>query len=906
MLLDRFRRPRWRHPDPEIRRQAVQRLSVDDAEEREILRALAMDDPAPGVRAVAVKRLGELPLLRERLQADPDANVRESARARYRQCLASGCGGGDLQARLTELAQCADAQVLAHLARSGREEPVRAAALERVQDAAVLAECAINDPVARLRQRAVERISDVDVLAGLAEAMRRRDTRLARVARERWQRLAAERARGDRDRDRASDLLRRLEALTGRGEHARAELLRLENLRRGLATLPADLAAELDQRLDAARRRLDDATDRARTEGARVAELVNRLDDGVVTPEAALPELETLLPGIADASGEVTERARRWLDAGRRLEAAWSALHAAEAAADAGALARALDEVDWPQNLTEPAALARARARLAELEVALPDAPPAAPTPAPGGSPPPARQAQPAALDEALSAIEADLDRGRFRSARQRLARTRRRIGENAALPRRLARRLAAASARIAEWRDWRQFAVEPKQESLCEAMEALAADAAPAAAERVARVRSLQAEWKATGGSDSAASRALWERFSAAADQALEPCREWLQREAAERQANAEARAQIRNQLTRFLTDADVEAIATAELVRIRATARSEWLSRHPVDDEDTGRIAAEFEAAMDRLTAIIEHRREAARGGREALVAQLEALLEWGDVDAAVAEAKRLQGEWQRGEQAHPRVERALWRRLRAASDALFARRAKRRGAERSEAQTRIAEAEACCEALEALVETAQAHDAGVPGGELRRVRERFAAIPLPQTRAGHGVRRRFERAARSVEECIQADRQRQWRQRVEALRELEVLCAARERGEAVAPPEWPDYLPGTVVDALKHRWAEAEAGRPVTATPQQQCRDWILRLEILAGIDSPAEDRERRLACQVERLAEGIGAGGREAPRAEAWRLAAAVLAAPLPVPELAQRFWSALTEVVARPG
>jgi hypothetical protein len=119
-------------------------------------------------------------------------------------------------------------------------------------------------------------------------------------------------------------------------------------------------------------------------------------------------------------------------------------------------------------------------------------------------------------------------------------------------------------------------------------------------------------------------------------------------------------------------------------------------------------------------------------------------------------------------------------------------------------------------------------------------------------------------------------------------------------------VAPPEWPDYLPGTLVDALNRRWAEAEAGRPVAATPQQRCRDWILRLEILAGVDSPAEDRERRLACQVERLAEGIGSGGREAPRAEAWRLAAAVLSAPLPTPELARRFWSALAEVVARPG
>lgn len=906
MLLDRFRRPRWRHPDPEVRRQAVQRLSAGDSEGQATLRSLALDDPAPGVRAIAVKRLGELALLRDRLESDPDANVRESARARYRQCLANGSGSGDLQARLGELEHCGDAQVLAHLARSGREEALRAAALERMQDAAVLADCAINDPVARLRQRAVERITDVRILADLAETARRRDSRVARLARERYERFAAEQARGDRDREAALKLLARLDELTGADSHARAELLRLENRRRVLSALTPELATELDARLAERHERLTTAAARADDESERAAVLVRRLEQGELPPEDALPELRDLLQDATNTAPAPFARARQWLAAADRLSAAGTELESAVSAADATALRHALRSIAWPGELPLPPGLARAEDALARFD----EQPAGANAALEREEQGPVQEAEslpaPATdeLERALAEIESDLDRGRFRSARRRLARTRKAMDGNRAVPRSLARRLATASARVAEWRDWRQFAVEPKQQALCEAMEALREDAALAPARRVARIRALQADWKATGGSDSAASRALWQRFSAAAEQALEPCREWLEREAAERRANAEERERIRDQLADFLAAGNIDAIATAELVRIRRTARSEWLSRQPVNDDEIAAAARQFEASMDRLTAIIDARRDAARSQREAIVTALEALLDREDVEGAAAEAKRLQGEWQCGEQAHPKLERVLWKRLRAASDALFARRSEQREAARGRARARLGEAEACCEGLERIAADPEARTAEALTEDLCRARERFTAAALPEDRAGRGVRHRFERAVQAVEQRADEARQRQWRERVELMRALEAACAARERGDAVAAaPEWPPYLPGAVAEALQARWEAAAADRPMPAAEPEQTRDLVVRLEILGAVDSPPEDRERRLACQVDRLAEGIGAGSREAPRAEAWRLAASALSAPFADAALAERFWRGLAAVIA---
>src|SRR5262249_56760736 len=62
-------RPRWRHPDPAVRAEAVRELPAD---QQERLGSVASGDPDAHVRRIAIKRLREVTLL-ERIAAGANA-----------------------------------------------------------------------------------------------------------------------------------------------------------------------------------------------------------------------------------------------------------------------------------------------------------------------------------------------------------------------------------------------------------------------------------------------------------------------------------------------------------------------------------------------------------------------------------------------------------------------------------------------------------------------------------------------------------------------------------------------------------------------------------------------------------------------------------------------------------------
>ena len=82
MILSRFFKPKWQHPNPRTRKQALQALAAEDP----VLAAVARQDSDPEVRA-ALARLAEPGLLRERAAQDADAGVREFAATRLREPL---------------------------------------------------------------------------------------------------------------------------------------------------------------------------------------------------------------------------------------------------------------------------------------------------------------------------------------------------------------------------------------------------------------------------------------------------------------------------------------------------------------------------------------------------------------------------------------------------------------------------------------------------------------------------------------------------------------------------------------------------------------------------------------------------------------------------------------------------
>ena len=87
-----------------------------------------------------------------------------------------------------------------------------------------------------------------------------------------------------------------------------------------------------------------------------------------------------------------------------------------------------------------------------------------------------------------------------------------------------LQRKYDTALTQLAEVRDWHLFAITPKKEQLCSAMEGLCGDNLDAL-QRAAAIKDLQTEWQKLTASQSVDNDPLWDRFNAARKIAYQPC---------------------------------------------------------------------------------------------------------------------------------------------------------------------------------------------------------------------------------------------------------------------------------------------------------------------------------------------------------------------------------------------
>ncbi len=945
LFLDRFFKPRWQHAKPEVRKQALLALSPQNPEDMKILLRLAEHDVDPDVRRSAVKRVSDLAFLRRRTNEDNDAGVREVASARYRQLLAGGAEGADINVRLAELALCDDESVLAFVARRGREPELRIAALNRLDAEAVLEDAALNDDAARVRLAAVQRLRAPATLERVSRLARDKDRKVAKLAREALEELQRRQAAEEQARAQRVALCEEMEALAeAPWRHGyNGEKLRLEN-RWQAVPLAADEA--LAARFEAARRRveqriqeqanrpepepvvvetpsapqaapdvnawLDELQAQPEPDPARLATLEQRLAEAVAAEPADANEAAAYRQALRVLRGYV-EAAQRYLAHEGELAEALNAAHTADVNDDAALraaaqdLRRVLERTAWDLPLPLPALLGQAAAELDAVEEQRERLN--------------AQRAQQLAkLEETLAALDQQLGGGHLKEAQRLLARAQRALEQLPARDQeRLERRLKKYAGRVRELQDWRRFATLPKQEELCRRMEALIdVDLEPPV--RAERIRALQEEWKATGGSASPEAQRLWERFRQAADKAFEPCKAYFEEQARFKQLNLEQRERISAQLEQFMASADWDRLELAALEAIRAQARKEWVAAAPVDRRAGQAVEERFEGMMAALTERIRAKQDVIRQRKEALVEQARALTTLEDFRAAAQQAKELQAQWKAAGTAPAGVERRLWKEFRAACDRVFERRDELRNLQEQERQASVARAQALCEEAEALLgrldETTEALRERLQA--LRQALDGLDALPRDAARSFGARLDRVEQAlsARDRDQELQ-----RWREEFANVERRAALCARLEERVLTAPAEaralveaaqqqWQELppAPAELRPALQARWerlvAAADAGFGAEELAHNRARrhELCVRAEILAGVDSPPEDRGLRMDLQVRRLAQGMAEGVRERPEVEARRLRLEWLTVGPAAPEdqawLERRFQAAL--------
>ncbi|WP_404295785.1 DUF349 domain-containing protein [Halomonas sp.] len=875
-LFRRLFAPRWQHPDPQVRRQAIARLDTARDEHRQALERLARDEES-SVRATALARLEDPERLLGLLD---EGDASEELFRRLITLLAGRTGSLELGARVALIERLDDATLLAELCLQGDNQRLRLAALEKLDGEEALIRQACDNGIAAVRHAAAERVTSEAGLARLAQQARR-DSQVMRQARERLNRLRADTAQLAAGRERRETLLADLE------RHATApwEPLyagRFRHLMREWATLQDLPDASQERRYhDAclrcrkvigdheAQQRANDAAEARRedAEQARVA-LVEALEEGV----EALGRSEVVMTqDIASLRAQKQLLANRWqalsdqhladqalrqrYDAVRegfehisqawvRLEERADEVERALLDGDDERLAALLGALAWPADLAPTPLLLKARQRLVQKDAPTED-----------------QTERLARFVADLDELERLLERGAFKSAsrlHQRLRQTADKLDASAHQPH--ASRLRQLGARLAELRDWRSFVAGPKRDQLVQAIEALAEEDTLVDASLDRRHRQLVKEWKSLG--DAAANREQSSRFRAASDRIHARLTPWRERLDHERQANLTLRETLCEQLETLLDQPAEEADPDA-LREIRDRARDQWRRAAPVPRDQAEAIGRRFGRIRHALQALIDQRAQSVAETKRDLIEQVRALLGQTMPAARRAEAvKALQQRWRDLGRAPRGEEQALWREFRDLCDQVFASREAERDDRTQQSRKRQ-------ETMQALIERMDAwHPAGSDDEAVltAAIAEAAALEPLPGGRRTEGMRRRWSGIVRArrqrLERLAVVEEVERWRAVQPLLNAHLEADADRLAGGEVREVAVPEGL--SLADDMHGAHARRNAARRESAD-EKEMEERLARvrvhLSLLAVGSVSHRDDPLRLAIQVERLNESL---------------------------------------------
>ncbi|WP_020406390.1 DUF349 domain-containing protein [Hahella ganghwensis] len=884
MLLKKIFKPKWQSNNPDVRKEAVSQLDWGKTEDRAILEQLIKHESDENVLKTALKRVLSIPDLIDLAQAS-QTKTRQIAHQRLLELLSESSTDFDsfLGQHLQRISKDLAFDLAGHLRQSEHLTPFLQSLRQHAGD--TILEMAVNHPISHIRQSAAELIEDPQGLSTLVSRTKGKDKGVFQKAKARLQAF--------RDQEQAQLALQRdIQTLCENLEqHASTEATKyyaekLDALIRSFEKLDLEQHPEMKSRIERAlqtskqraqalaeqeareHRIEEEARLQSSERGETCQELEKTKEKLQETPLTQQSELSAL-----DALIKTQEN--RWLEATRHqkvdkveqkryqhvmteirhyhlaLQRLLShqaelseKLEQARSAADADpverkslikSLRQMVNDVEWPADYTLHPLLQQLSEAVGQVQTLE------------------TRHIEDIGkfkekVNKDLDELEKAISQGEVKKA-QRLNKDATRDLDHIPTKAKgdLQAKLKSLQGRLQELRDWQGFATRPKQEELCEHMEHLAEQHLEPHI-KANKIKELQKEWRELGGSSD---QHLWQRFKSASDIAYAPCKTYFSEEEKLKRVNLEKRDSICTELATFIEAIDWNSPDWKLVDKINRKAREEWRQYYPVDHKKGKAVQSKFNELLASLDNKLNEEKERNHQLKRDIVAKAKSLISEEDLKHATHQAKVLQKDWQKVGITSYKTDRQLWNDFRKACDEIFGRV----GEQRKQHQEEISHNQSRAEELIAEIERLSSNVDSSSEAILSSLTDSYRALGSlgEQTKS---LGQRFHKAVDSIEKSLQQVKIDSFIDYYQGILE----CAKAANGQT-SDVNWPSHfnqLEASDQKLLVSRLS-SEAGLKEATT--EQLKDIIILAEILGETDSPASDKDRRMALQVERLTAGL---------------------------------------------
>ena len=740
-LLDTFR-PKWQNSNPDKRLEAIDELDAQDTLER-----IALSDENNDVRAAAIRKLKQIPVLLQISKNDSEASIRRLSEARYFEEVAKMLkefrepANDEVKVYLNDIK---DTRYAEELVKSMPSSELRMELVKSTGKANVLAVAANKDAKEEIAKAAVERIESESLLTDIAKSSKHTSAR--KIAAEK---LRAQREAADGGKKAATLLISKREALIQQAHHLAAQkdplavkpqFEALMNEARELGMGPAQ--ATLDEIYESFKKFCDE-TDANRIAAEKAeAEKLAKKEHLIET----LNELEVLLNGASplDNANRIDAIIAEWNE-GKSIMDGIEVKRFNQAFFKAQDLKKKTDAVEETETTVDESS----RPELLERLQALADTDASETTPKhlhaivreweklpllEGEDPTlQAYNALRNKLSEKIAAFNENAQKV-FEANTEKLKKIIERVkgfdenedfkelslklrnvynewkeivGEQKFKYHDLWLEYKAATERFQEMRQWESWHNENDRAEILTEMEALAKE--PGSQEVLNKLKDLSLKWKNCGPTSAAKFNEFKERFQASLDQIRQNCAPFIEEQMAERKQNLEKKEELCKKIEDLVANAE---IFWKDKFKAMQEIQESWKAIGMVPKENISALMDRFKAATNAFYAQHKENQKKEDSNREAnyekkvkLCEQAEALSNSTDWNATSNKLKQLQESWKSVGPVPKSKSDEIWTRFRTACDAFFE---KKRGhfEEMDEAKKEnLAKKTSLCEKLEAL---------------------------------------------------------------------------------------------------------------------------------------------------------------------------------------------------------
>ncbi len=878
--------PKWQHPDLEVRLRAIGEVTETD-----ILKQLIAEDPEERARCAAISQLDDYALL-ESLAGEKGATG-DTARQQYCHLLSSDSSLAHSKSIVLALT---NKLLIKEIALSSNDFALIGLALDKIVDEDLLTEIASHARTTRVRQAAAEKITSTSHLEILQKAAKQKDKLVFNIARTKLRALQQAQAEQQKLTLDMSDVASEMEQLASSQQHPSFERT-FNYLTEKWHTLEQQSLAlhdDADQQIlitirdafEQSKKLCSDQIESVLREKRKDQEALIEAEQIVERLDAMLTDLHQSCDELEKLSQPVNDMRERWHHLSQHKltpklsEAYYRDLNKIEFLLDASTrwghikdqlpnmekmdsvsrqLHTDINHLHWPEDFPAPNDLSRIRELLAQHETQNSIS---------------SREKKEARekIQQRLIELDGAIKAGHVKQASRVRKELRRALGHSSRSGSQF-EKLQQLSSELEELKDWQGYATGSKREALCEKMNNLI-QLQLDPREKADRISELHQQWKALG--DSHTDQKRWHRFKQASDKAYEPCREYFQNLALQRKQRFQERTQICEQLEYFETNNNWESAQWKAVAEIIMTARRQWRQLGPIDHSHRKSVQPRFYKILDALQARLVAEQDHNRDIKLDLIKQVEQLtIEEEDLSRAITRTIAIQKQWKSVGVTDRKVDQKLWKKFRRACDAVFNRKDEQRKSELAEEEKSLQAAEDLCRKIAELAGNS-APEEPLSRSQLRQFKSAFNQIDIAR-RFQKKIESQFKQVCKDFTHAIETQNRRQRNTVIDELARLAHVCEQLEshtgseeafkqlQSELEQQLSTSVPLPAEIRERIDQRWSAIKiSATSEHGSPEKSGQDYseaahllCVKLELLAGIESPPEDQELRMSYQVSRL-------------------------------------------------